>query len=122
MDSLVFQNSLIAKRYLRGWFVIDFISSIPLDTISIITGSYIHTILRLNKVRAESISRSEARAVVPASPVLSLIIASGKLVIWCESDAPGPTCAHVLVAREQVLRVPRLFKVLRSFRHSNQIK
>ena len=76
MDSLVFQNSLIARRYLRGWFVIDFISSIPLDTLSIISGADIHTILRLNKVRAEpavvalTISTGRYRQ---TSPIYSLI-------------------------------------------------
>ena len=50
MDQVVMTNYLIATRYLKGWFTVDFISSIPLDTISIISGVEIHTILRLNKV------------------------------------------------------------------------
>ena len=52
--SVVLLNAKIARHYLRGWFAIDMISSVPLDTISLVSGVEIHQILRLNKVRPRS--------------------------------------------------------------------
>jgi hypothetical protein len=47
--ALDFRLSSIAKHYLRGWFLVDMMSSIPLDTISHATGVEVNIVLRLNK-------------------------------------------------------------------------
>lgn len=41
----------IARSYLRGWFFIDSVSSIPFDTMETWSGSDFPSILKLNKVR-----------------------------------------------------------------------
>ena len=47
---LVTSLAPIAKKYLRGFFWIDVISSIPLDTLYLAQGSSPHPLLRLNKI------------------------------------------------------------------------
>ena len=47
---VVMKVSAIAKRYVRGWFVIDFVSSIPFDTFGVIMGDDVSDGLRMNKL------------------------------------------------------------------------
>lgn len=46
---LVMRARMIARRYLRGWFIIDAFSSIPVDTFGVLVGD-VNPIVRLNKV------------------------------------------------------------------------
>ena len=48
---LILNLNKIAEKYLKGWFMLDMLSSIPFDTISVAVGpDAISTVLRLNKV------------------------------------------------------------------------
>ena len=144
--TLVFTNHLIAKHYFRGWFTVDFISSIPLDTISIISGVEIHAILRLNKAptrrpynhrhccllhscRSQYSTRPDSLSLRPDSPPLGpthhhsarLATTPARLTTTRAPRLTAHPHRRHRPSSPQVLRVPRLFKVLRFLRQSKQI-
>ena len=48
--AVVMNKGHIARNYLRGWFTIDAISSIPFESLIVFTGVYLHPVLTMNKL------------------------------------------------------------------------